>query len=237
MTTTLKPRTLRTAALISGLAILGSVLLAPFAELYVFPKLIVPYNAAITAKNIIENQGLFTAAIFGYFFTFLLDVVLAWSLYLLLRPTHENLSLLTAIFRLVYSIIALVALNNLVTALRLITTPEYLTIFTKEQVNGEAMIYLRAFRNHWYFGLLFFGIHLIFLGYSVFKSEYIPKIFGIILTITGLGYLLTTLRPYLFSNVNVDFAQYTFYGELIFMLWLLIRGSKLKFMKTDSNLE
>ncbi len=47
------------------------------------------------------------------------------------------------------------------------------------------------------------------------------------LIITGLGYLLTTLKPYLFSHVNLDIAGFTFYGELIFMLWLLIKGSRI----------
>ena len=90
------------------------------------------------------------------------------------------------------------------------------------------MISLHAFRHDWYFGLLFFGIHLGLLGYLVFRSEYIPKILGVLLIIAGLGYLITTLKPYLFPNLNLDFARFTFYGELIFMLWLLIKGSRIK---------
>lgn len=219
---------LRTAALIAGIALLCSVIAAPFAELYVMPKLVVPFKAAETAKNIIANESLFTAAIFAYLFTFICDVLIAWALYVLLKPANRNLSLLIAWFRLVYTVIALVALNNLVTALRLLTTPEYLTLFQTDQLYAQAMIYLRAFKNHWYFGLLFFGIHLVLLGYLVYKSNYIPRILGILLIITGLGYLLTTIRPFLFPSINVDFAMYTFYGELIFMLWLLIKGSRMK---------
>jgi len=49
-----------------------------------------------------------------------------------------------------------------------------------------------------------------------------------LLIIAGLGYVLTTLKPYLFPDINLDFAEYTFYGELIFMLWLLIKGSRIK---------
>ena len=64
---------------------------------------------------------------------------------------------------------------------------------------------VHAFRSNWYFGLIFFGIHL-----------------GL------LGYLLTNLKPFLFPDLNLNFAEYTFYGELIFMLWLLISGSRLQ---------
>lgn len=219
---------LRTAALIAGLAILGSVISAPFAEMYVYPKLVVSYKAAETAANIIAHKALFIAAIFAYLINFICDLIITWSLYIFLKPVHHELSLLAAWFRLVYTIIALVALNNLVTAFRLLDMPEYLTMFKEDQLYAQAMIYLRAFRNHWYFGIIFFGIHLLLLGYLVFRANYIPKLLGIILFITGLGYLLTTTRPFFLPKLNVDFAKFTFYGELIFMLWLLIKGSKIK---------
>jgi hypothetical protein len=221
------PTSLRAAALIAGLAILGSVLTAPYAELYVYPKLVVPYQSAETAKNIIENRALFVSAIFCYLVNFLCDIVIAWALYILLKPVNENLSLLTAWLRLVYAIIGLVALNNLVSAFQLLDTPGYLQVFEKDHLYAHSMIYLRAFRNHWYFGILFFGIHMIILGYLVIKARYIPSVMGVLLMIAGVGYLLTTVRPYVFPRLNVDFARFTFYGELVFMLWLLFRGSKL----------
>jgi len=216
------------AALIAGISLVLSVAAAPFAELYALPKLIVQDKAAETAQNIIANQSLFVATIFSYLVTFVCDLVLAWSLYILLRPVNADLSLLTAWLRLTYTIIALVALNNLITVYRLLTSSSYVNIFGQEQLYAQSMIYLRAFRNHWYFGIIFFAIHLLFLGYLIIRSNYIPKLLGIILLITGVGYLLTTVQPYLFPNFSVDFAKYTFYGELIFMLWLLIKGSRLK---------
>ncbi|SHJ34769.1 protein of unknown function [Hymenobacter daecheongensis DSM 21074] len=218
---------LRSAALITGFCLLGSVIAAPFAEMYALPKLVVPYKAAETAQNILAHQGLFTAAIFAYFLTFVLDLVLSWSLYILLKPVSKSLAQLTAGFRLVYTVLALVALNNMVTALRLFTTPEYTTLFSPAQVQALAMVYLRAFKNHWYFDLSLFGIHLVLAGYMVFKSGYIPRLLGVALVVTGLGYLLTSLRPYVAPDLNVDFAAFTFYGELLFMGWLLIRGGRI----------
>lgn len=219
---------LRTAALVAGLSLLMMVIAAPFAELFVFPKLIVPGNAAETAQNIIANKTLFTSAIFGYLVTFLCDLVAAWALYILLKPVNENLSLLTALFRVVYTLIALVALLNLVTVLRLLDTPASAGLFQPDQLPAQIMYLLNTFKSHWYFGLLFFGIHLGLLGYLVFRSNYIPRILGVLLIIAGSGYLLTNLKPFLFPGINLDFAEYTFYGELIFMLWLLIKGSRIK---------
>ena len=219
---------LGTAALIAGIGLLIMVIAAPFAELYALPKLVVSGNAAETAQNISSNKALFTAVIFGYLITFLCDLLVAWALYVLLKPVNESLSLLTAWFRLIYTVIALVALLNLVTVLRLLNTPVALAAFQPDQFSAQVMLSISAFRSNWYFGLLFFAIHLGLLGYLVFRSGYIPRILGVLLIITGLGYLLTNLKPYLFPDINLDFAEYTFYGELIFMLWLLIRGPRIK---------
>jgi hypothetical protein len=219
---------LRTAAIIAGLALLTMAVAAPFAELYVYPKFLVPGSAAEIAKNIIANRILFVSGVFGYLITFICDVVAAWALYVLLKPVNDNLSLLTAWFRLVYTVIALVALVNLVTVLRLLSTADYLTVLGPDQVYAQVKLSLIAFRSGWSFGILFFGIHLVLLGYLVLRSHYIPRILGVLLLIGGLGYLITTLGPFLFPNINLHVARFTFYGELIFMLWLLVRGWKIQ---------
>jgi hypothetical protein len=188
----------------------------------------VPGNALETTQNIIANKTLFASAIFGYLITFLCDLVVAWALYVLLKPVHENLSLLTAWFRLVYTVIAIVALLNLVTILRVLNTSEVLTVLPGDSFSTQVLLSIDAFRSNWYFGLLFFAIHLGLLGYLVVQSTYIPKILGVFLIIAGLGYLLTNLKPFLFPSINLDLAEYTFYGELVFMLWLLIKGPKIQ---------
>jgi hypothetical protein len=221
---------LRTASLIAGFSLLVMVIAAPFVELYAYPKLIVPGNATETINNIAVNKGLYIYVLFGYLLTFIADVIVAWALYILLKPVNEYLSLLTAIFRWIYTVIALLALLNLVTVYRIVNTSDYLNVFQPGQLNTEIMLLLKSFKSSWYFGLIFFSIHLLLLGYLVMRSGYIPFILGIVLIITGFGYLLTNVRPYLFPTINVDFAKYTFYGELIFMLWLLIKGWRINEM-------
>jgi len=71
---------LRRAALIAGIGLFIIVIAAPFAELFVYPKLVIPDNAAETIKNILANKTLFISAIFGYLITFICDIVVAWAL-------------------------------------------------------------------------------------------------------------------------------------------------------------
>jgi hypothetical protein len=224
---------LRSAALIAGFSLLGMVFAAPFAELYMYPKIMVSGNAAETTKNILANLSLFRTGILCYVLTFIFDLTAAWALYILMRPVNENLSRLTALFRIVYGVIALVALINLYSILRLLGSKEFLTAISPDPFSSQVMNFYKEFKSGWAFGLLFFGIHLVLLGYMVFRSDYIPKILGILLIIAGLGYMANPLKPILYPTVSVDFARYTFYGELIFMLWLLIRGYRIKETKPE----
>lgn len=225
---------LNSAALIAGISLLVMVICAPFAEMYVFPKLIVRFQPTETVKNILENKQLFVSGIFAYLITLIGDLVLTWALYILLKPVSKHMSLLTAWFRLVYTIVSLVALNHVITSFRLVTNADYLLFLTQEQINAMAMMNINTFKIHWYFGMIFFALHLLLLGYLITRSSYIPKIIGILLIITGLGYFVSCVQPYLFPSVNVGFVDFTFYGELVFMLWLLIRGHKIK---ADTNSE
>jgi hypothetical protein len=220
--------TLRTAALIAGLALITMAIAAPIAELFAYPKLVNPWNVSETIKNILANQTLFRACILCYLLTFMCDILAAWALYILLKPVNGNLSILSALFRIVYAVIAIVALSNLVTVLKILNNPDYIKTFQPNQLTMQINLTLNAFKNGWNFGIIFFGIHLEILGYLVFRSKYIPKIMGILLIIAGLGYLTNALKPFVFPDITLDFAKFTFYGELIFMLWLLIKGSRMK---------
>ena len=166
--------TIGKAALIAGLGLLLMTLTVPFAEFYIFPKLISD-DAVTTAENISKEKLLFTTSIFLHFFTLLCDIVVAWALYLFLKPVRRYFSLLTAWFRLIYTTMYLIALANLVKILILLQT-------TNDSINTQlaesVQFYVDSFRLEWSFGLVIFGVYLVLLGYLVLKANYVPKIFG-----------------------------------------------------------
>ena len=69
---------------------------------------------------------------------------------------------------------------------------------------------------------IFFGLWLLPMGYLVFKSDFIPKIVGVLLGIAGVGYVVQSFAAFLGYNVNIILV--TGLGELVFLLWLLIKG-------------
>jgi len=83
--------------------------------------------------------------------------------------------------------------------------------------------------------LVIFGIHLLLLGYLICRSGDIPRLIGILLAIDGLGWLTDGLQPYFYANAHLGFIFITFFGELAFMLWLLIRGWKIREFPSSSQ--
>jgi len=218
---------LRGFAIIAGISMLfmGTT---PYAEFFVYYRLVIPGNAAETTKNILTNESLFISGILAYLVNFIADLAAAWAFYGLLKPVNNDLSLLTAWFRLVYTMISLSALVNLVSVLRLLNGADTMAGFQPDPLRNQVMLLLYAFRNGWSFAFFFFGIHLILLGYLIFKSNYIPRVIGVLLIIDGLGWLITILQPFLFPNTNLHFIAITYFGELILLFWLLIKGSRIR---------
>lgn len=223
-----KELSLSKAAIISGISLLVMVLTTPFAEFSIFPKLINYQDATETGNNIINNTHLFTVAIFLILLTLIADIVASWALYIFLKPVNKSLSLLTALFRLMYTAMYFIALYNLLKVLSIVKSMEHLKSTGIDQLNDSILIHIKTFRIEGNFGLIIFGIYLVLLGYLVYRASYIPKIFGIILMIAGLSWVIDKLSTFLFPGIDTQFLFVFTMGELIFMLWLLIKGSSLK---------
>tara|TARA_R110002073_G_scaffold14554_2_gene59362 strand:+ start:43707 stop:44414 length:708 start_codon:yes stop_codon:yes gene_type:complete len=216
------------AALIAGISLFVMVLTTPFAEFSIFPKLIDSGDATKTAENIINNKHLFSVAIFLILLTLIADIVASWALYIFLKPVSKSLSLLTAWFRLMYTAMYFIALYNLLAILSIIKSIEHLKGTGIDQVNDSIFLHIKAFRVEGAFGLIIFGVYLVLLGYLIYKASYVPKIFGIILIIAGLSWVIDNLSTFLFPQVNTQLLFVFTMGELVFMFWLLIKGSRLK---------
>ncbi|EZH72568.1 hypothetical protein ATO12_20755 [Aquimarina atlantica] len=211
------------AALVAGLGLLLMALTVPFAEFYIFPELISD-DVIETMNNVLSNKMLFTISIFLHFITLICDIIVAWALYIFLKPVMKNFSLLTSWFRLIYTAMYLIALTNLI---KILSVVEGSGTIQNNQFADSIMFYFNSFQLEWSFGLVIFGIYLLFLGYLVCKSSYVPNIFGILLLIAGFGYLTHTLGTFFVPSWNLDFLFFTFFGELIFMIWLLVKGRKI----------
>ena len=228
MTTKEKMNSLKKTARVAGFLYL---ILAPFAAFplfYVSSSLIVPGDAATTANNIMASEGLFRSGIASDSVVFLIEIVLVAMLYVLLKPVSKTLSLVAAFSRLAMAVIQGINLLNKFIALLLLSGAGYLTVFEPDQLHALVLLFLNA---HEYGGLIwgtFFGLHLFFLGYLVYKSGYIPRILGVLLVFASLCYLTQSFGNILLPKYKEIFATIGFLSiiETAFPLWLLIKGVK-----------
>jgi hypothetical protein len=216
----------RQIALVAGFGLLLMVVSIALAEAVAMADIIVDGNAAATANNILTNQGRFRFGIVAHLTVIILDLVVAWALYVFLKPAKDSLSLLAAWSRLVYTIIYGVALVNVYSIFQLLGNADYLSVFETPAIQAQVMLSLNAFRDTWDVGYIFFGLHLALLGIVAYRSGFIPRAFGILLLIAGVSYLIDYLSLLLFPNLGLGLSFIFGWGELIFMLWLLIRGGK-----------
>lgn len=223
---TLRGPKLRHAAIITLLGYLASSGV-PFASFYVTPKVFVADNAAKTAQNILVHHGLFVAAIFAFLISFVGDIVAAWGIYLMLRPANAAISMFVAWLRVVFATVGLAALGNLVTVHRLLTRPSSLTAIGQDQLNVQVQVAFGSFNSEFAFGLIIFGVHLMMLGWLIYRSGYIPSWLGIVLAINGAGWIVIESGPYLLPGVNLGFVWVATVGELILLVWLIGWGTRL----------
>jgi hypothetical protein len=154
----------------------------------------------------------------------ILDIVVAWALLTFLEPVHKGVAMLAAWLRLIYAAVFAVAISQLVGVLPLLGNAQYLTTFSIDQRRAEALLAIQAYQDIWDVSLILFGLHLVLIGYLAYKSGYVPRILGVLLVITGAGYLVDSFGGLLVASYSVSVAAFLFVGEPLFMLWLLVKG-------------
>jgi Domain of unknown function (DUF4386) len=225
----------RQAAVIAGIAYVIIIVLALFANFLVLARLTRPDDPATTVSNIAGSELLFRSGVAAFVLVFLMDAVVAWGLYILFQQTSNQLSLLAAWLRLLTAAISAAALLNLLLAVRFVDGTGYTTAFETGQRNAQVMTFLNSYIYGWTIGLVFFGFHLVVLGYLIVKSDYAPTILGVLIIIAGLGYVVAYLGRVLlpgyedYKNViQLLLAILALPAEFGLTGWLLWTGGKIR---------
>ena len=220
-------RSIRQASLLAGVGLLLMSALA-VGHFVAIQGLVTQGDAAATATDIMASEGIFRLGIASWMVIVVLDVVIAWALFRVFSPVSTGISRLAAWFRLAYAGVLLVAVGELVSALRLLSGDAYLDVFTTEQLQAQALLRIETFTDIWDAGLLLFGLHLLAIAYLTYRSGYVPKWLGVLLAIAGVGYVFDTSAVVLFSEgLSVRVGAFTFIGEFLLAVWLVIWGRRL----------
>ncbi|MFD2724675.1 DUF4386 domain-containing protein [Hyunsoonleella rubra] len=189
------------AAMIVGIAFITSVLFVVLVDDFILANFVVPGDIETLVRDINANKRLFIFAVVGYLVVLALDSIIGFALYLVLKPANKSLALYTAALRLLYA------------GLLIIGLPAF--VFQIIDVYGYESIKL--------IGYIFFATHIFVLGYSVFKSEYIPKSLGILLILASFTYIVFFVDVYLPESLKVIVMLLMFVAELTLSIWLIVK--------------
>jgi hypothetical protein len=150
----------------------------------------------------------------------MLDIIVSWALYFLLRSVNPAVALLTAWLRVAFAAVFAAALFNLLEATQLVAQAPG-SALSSDQIEAQVMSLIDAFDLGWTgIALAIFGLHLVGLGYLLFKSIDFPKFLGILVAIAGGGYLFDSFGVILIADYAPIVAAFTFIGEVLLILWL-----------------
>jgi hypothetical protein len=211
-------------ARMAGFLYLITVPLGILGILYVPSTLLVSGDAASTVNNIMANDLLFRLSIISALFIQVCYIFIVLLLYKLLKSVNQNQALLMVVFMLVSIPITMFNEVNNLAALLLAGDTGYLSIFTVDQVQALVLVFLDFHKYGINIASIFWGLWLLPMGYLVFKSDFIPKFVGVALLITGFGYVVDFFIVFLFPSSAFTVGAYTGFWELLFPLWLAIKG-------------
>ncbi len=212
----------------AGVFYLLIIIFGLIAQILVRDTLVDYGNASVTAKNILASESWYRFGFLSELLMLACDVCVAILLYVLLKDSGKTLSLLSTAFRLSAIIILSVTSLSHYAALSFIGGQSYLDVFNTSQLEAFALLSVKIHGAGYNICLLFFGVHLVLLGYLVYFSGIWPSYLGILLFVGGVCYVVNSvvwfqfpqLVPYIYPAILIPCAL----GELIFCFWLIIKG-------------
>jgi len=202
-----------------------------FALVYVPSKLIVRGNATATAHNIVTSETLFRLGIAGDLICQALFIFVALALYDLLKGVNRRQALLMVTLILVSIPIAFLNELNGIAALILVRGADFLSLFDKPQRDALAMLFLNLRGHGFDVAGIFWGLWLFPLGLLVYRSGFLPRILGVVLMVNCFAYPLNSFTSLVLPRYEAIVSRWMSplqFGEVVFMLWLVIMGAKPK---------
>jgi hypothetical protein len=206
------------------------VLVGPLRLIYIPSKLFVKGNATATVANIAAHHWLVRAGIVSDLIGGIALVLLTLAFYRLFRQVDQNLAVQVVIFGGVMpALLYFVGVVGDIGALSIARGIDFLSAFSKPQLDALAMFLLRLRDQQNTAAEILWGVWLFPLGILVYKSRFMPRFLGIWLMLGGLSYVALSLTGVMvpaYQGKVFEISQPAMFGEVALMLWLLIKGAR-----------
>ena len=214
---------LRFRARMAGAFQLLESLTATFGQVIILGRLVVSDNAAATAANILGHERLFWLGFASSLVAVVFHIVYALLFYDLLKPVNRRVSLLALLVLLVASAIQAVTGLLYLAPLLILQGGTSVSAFTPAQLQALALVFLKLNAYALNVHLVFFGLWCVLTGYLIFRSTFLPRVLGVLLVISGSGWLIYLFPPVAY-RLFPFIAAASALGEIPVEFWLMVRG-------------
>src|SRR5216684_3020898 len=210
-------------ARITGAFYLLTILTGIFAQGFVSVRLVVNGDAAATATNILTHSGLFQLGFAVYLIEMACQIAMTALFYDLLKPAGRSVSLLAAFLGFAGCVIKTFSRLFYIAPLFVLGGAHYLSVFSPEQLQALALLFLKVNDHGAAIALVFFGFYALLTGYLILRSTFLPRFLGVLSVLGGLGWL-TFLNQPLGYRLFPYIAALGLLGAASLILWLLVFG-------------
>ncbi|MBI5086485.1 MAG: DUF4386 domain-containing protein [Acidobacteria bacterium] len=217
----------RLRARIAGVLYIIIMALALFGPFPVAPSGLARADAATTVDKIIASKSMYSLGGAAELIVYTCDIGVALIFYGLLAPVNRNLSLLALLLRIIYVAVAIANVLNHFAVLLVLSGNHYLTAFQPDQLRAAAAAFVRLHTVGFDIALVFFGLHCLVAGYLFSRSNFFPRILGILLAIAGVAYLMNSYASFVSPSRAAELFRYTLpfgVGEVLLPIWLVTMG-------------
>ncbi len=207
------------------------LLMIPFGVmgiLFVQNTILVPGDMVATIDNVMANKGLFHLSILSSVVVQLLQIALVLLLFKLFKPVSKMAAVLMLAFIVPGVSIAMLNEASFLSVGNLLDTPSYLALFGESTLQGMVALLFDMHQAGVMIAQVFWGLWLFPLGYLVYRSGFAPRLIGVLLMIGCFGYLTDAVLYILAIDPGFMVSEYTFLGEILLPLWLIIYAGKVE---------
>jgi hypothetical protein len=217
-------------ARIAGLLYLIIAITGGFGIMYVSSSILIAGDAKATASNIINSGFTYRLSIFSNLVSQALTIFLVVTLSQLFKNVSAKYVKYMLVFVLVAVPISFLNTLNLVAGELLVSGADFLNVFTVDQRDSLALLFLNLYEKGIFIVGIFWGLWLFPFGMLIVKSGFIPKILGYFLIIGCFAYLIDTTISLLFPEYKALISSIIMLplaiGEFSTIFYLLIKGVK-----------
>ena len=219
---------LNTFARRAGLLYLLLVPLGFYGLMYVQAFLLVANDVSATLVNIQANEMHYRLSIFAALLIQVIQLFIAIQLFQLFRSVDRMWALLIVLFTLVAMPIAMLNELSRIAILHLLNNGQATALWSPQQIPQVVDFLLKLNADGVMIAHIFWGLWLLPMGVLILKSRLLPSFIGWLMVLAFAGYIADTLLWMLVPTATYEVAVYTFWGEIIFPLWLVFKGVNTK---------